>query len=183
MSNNFLSASHLFQELLQEHPGVFYIDTSIRFHTPYNDEHYNQARLFGGFLFNSFTGHSTFPVTHPGVYDYLPSNMTALKTLNQWEGGDILVYRTERICKAVLMPLIMCLLNEKCAQPTLNNGCYIKSWDEFANCHRFDQSLMNILVQNHVGYNNSLRASPEVVYVHRNGIGDVNPDQPEVCTQ
>lgn len=179
---NFAWKALLIRELLQEHPGVFYIDSSVRFSASYNDEHYEQVLRVGGFLFNTYTGHATFPVTHPAVFNFLPTNMTAMKTLFQWEGGDVIVYRTEEVCTKVMMPLLMCSLYESCAQPTKDISCSVKSWDTFSGCHRFDQSLMNILVQNYAGYNNLIRALPEVVVIHRSGVGDGPlPDQPSIC--
>ena len=162
---------------------MFYVDSSVRFLTPFSDQHYQQARLTGGFLFNTNTGHSTFAVTHPDVYDYLPSNITALQVFDQFEGGDVLVYRTEQICKHVITPLVMCLLNPKCAKPKARLSCAIKARDVYANCHRFDQSVMNILVQNHVGYNGSISAHalPKTLVVLRNGGKDKNPDKPQIC--
>ena len=162
---------------------MFDVDSSIRFLTPFSDKHYQQARLTGGFLFNKQTRHSTFAVTHPDVYDYLPSNITALQTLDQFAANNVLVYRTEQICKHVIMPFVMCLLNQKCGQPTDRIYCDIKARDVLANCHRFDQSVMNISVQNHVGYNGSIgaRVLPQPLVVLRNGGRDANPDKPVIC--
>ena len=185
MLNDF---SHVFQELLQEHPGVFYIDSSIRFTAPYNDEHYHQARRMGGFLFNHFgkRSSSTFTETHPDIYDYLPSNTTSLQTMINKAAGVILVYRTEKICRDVILPWVMCLLNEGCAQPMgiIYQNCKVTQRDVFS-CHRFDQAVINLLIHNSLGCkpDNSwpLCASPSVVEVHRHGKGDVNPDKPNIC--
>ena len=101
----FMTFHTYFQELLQEHPGVFYIDSSIRFTAPYNDEHYHQARRMGGLFFNHYgTSASTCSVTHPDVYDYLPSNTTSLQLMVSKGAGDILEYRTEKICREIIMP-------------------------------------------------------------------------------
>ena len=164
---------------------MFYVDSSIRFLTPFRDQHYQQALITGGFLFSKKTRHSTFAVTHPDLYDYLPSNITALQILDQFAANNVLVYRTEQICKHVIMPFVMCLLNQNCAQPIVHISCVIKARDVFANCHRYDQSVMNILVQNHVGYNGSIGAYalPKPLVVLRNGGGDAHPDTPEICAQ
>ena len=139
----------------------------------------------GGFLFNHYsTALSTFSVTHPHVYEYLPSNTTSLQLMVNKGAGDILVYRTEKISRDIIMPWVMCLLNERCAQPMAHTSCKLKTWDVFI-CHRFDQSVINVLINNRLGCkpDNSwpLCASPKVVVVHRHGKGDANPDKPDMC--
>ena len=139
----------------------------------------------GGFLSKYHgTSLSTFSVTHPDVYDYSPSNTTSLQLMVDKGAGDILVYRTKKICRDIIMPWVMCLLYERCAQPMAHTPCIIRQWDVFT-CHRFDQSAINVLIHNRLGFkpDNSwpLRASPQVVVVHRNGKKDANPDKPNMC--
>ena len=161
------------------------MDSSVRFKIPYSSRHYREAIATGGFLFNSYTGHSTLSVTHPDLFTFFPTNMTAMKVLKQYEGGDILMYRTKAVYNHVLIPLLMCALDKRCIQPTSIISCTPKSAknesDVAHHCHRFDQSTMNVLVQNVVGYRNTIRALPYVVQVNRYGIGDVNPDYPNIC--
>ena len=170
---------------MQEHPGVFYIDSSIRFTASYNDEHYHQARRMGGFLFNHPGSSSTFSRTHPDIYEYLPSNTTSLQLNVNNGAGDILVYRTKKICRDIIMPWVMCLLYERCVQPMGHISCKFSQLDLFT-CHRFDQSVLNVLIHNRLGFkpDNSwpLLANPKVVVVHRHGRRDGNPDKPNMCT-
>ena len=143
------------------------MDSSVRFKSGYTESNYQQVVTSGGFLFNSFTGHSSFPVTHPALYTYLPTNMSAMMTLKQYEGGDILVYRTRTVYKSVLIPWTLCSLYKPCIAPTLERFCAVKNWTHYAGCHRFDQSTMNLLVQNYIGYTEAVVAEPNVVRIER----------------
>ena len=96
------------------------------------------------------TGHSTYRVTHPITYLYLPSKTEYLVKYNQFQGGVFVVYRTEEVYNAVIKWAILCSLEKDCIAPIdKKDGCdFFSSRNVFSGCVRFDQSVLNILLLN-----------------------------------
>ena len=96
-------------------------------------------------------------MTDPGLYNYFPTNTSALQTVEQWEGGNILVYNTQEVYHNVLKWMYYCVLDDKCICPTEHRwrGCNFGKdrWGTKANCHRHDQSTVNLLLANWFSFN------------------------------
>ena len=101
------------------------------------------------------TGHSTFAATHPDMYKYLPTDIEAIKTIEQRE-ATLMFYRTKEMYAFVLPWLAFCALDQNCIAPrNARLGCHFEHGDHFrtwAGCHRFDQSAVNILLSNYFHY-------------------------------
>jgi len=59
---------------------------------------------------------------------------------------------------------VLCALVRECIASTAALQCKIRGRDTYANCHRFDQSALNILAVHHFAYND------EVYYYNGAGI-------------
>ena len=129
----------------------------------------NRAVENGGMVLFGSTGHSTFAVTHRAMFDFLPTDVERQKTITQHIGGIILVYNTRIIFKHVLRWMYLCALEETCIAPIRTTGCSFTNgrYKYFANCHRFDQSLMNILLSNHFGYNETKYVAKDFATIQR----------------
>ncbi len=104
-----------------------------------------------GALLLSISGHSNFAVTHPGMYHYLPSSVNDLKRTGQGEANQMLLYRTHQTYHNVIKWWVLCALDKDCIAPIMNRFCHFPQNDRFmtyANCHRFDQAAINILLAN-----------------------------------
>ena len=120
-----------------------------------------QVQETGGALALTTTGHSTFAATNPSMFRYLPSgDYESLRREEQRE-ATLLLYRTKPVMDNVVTWLVACALEPKCIAPSdAQRGCMWRSSDHFAtygNCHRFDQSAVNILLMNHIKGASSLR--------------------------
>ena len=160
------------QDALLEYPGVFWIDSSVRLHAS-SDVIYDDVVRTNGGLFFSSTGHSSFAVTHQMMYEFLPSNQGALKRTEQRE-SVMLLFRTKFMYENILFWIVLCALEEECIAPIYTRACNFASGEAkfatFANCHRFDQSAMNILMANSHNFpeGNELDSSAAILSVDRN---------------
>ena len=141
------------QEVLANHTGLMWIDSSARFVTSDLTSIISQAvKHTKGAVLLTRTDHSNFAVTHPNMYNYLPSDITWLQKTEQWE-THMLIYRTPEMYHNVIFWLVLCALTEDCiAPPNANRYCQFKGTDQFSSyvgCHRYDQSAVNILMANH----------------------------------
>ncbi|ELU17415.1 hypothetical protein CAPTEDRAFT_68529, partial [Capitella teleta] len=107
------------------------------------------------FTFNHCS-HSVYAVTHPQMYEYLPTDIEAMKPMNMQGANSIFIYPTKHVYHSFLYWWYLCALDESCqAPPNITRPCplvYQKGGERrnmyYAYCHRFDQSSMNILMGN-----------------------------------
>ena len=150
-NKNELKTTYIFslQEVMRAHTGVFWMDASVRFISNNITDAMTVARRSRGITLFLNTGHSIFAATHQETYNYLHiSRQTSINT-QMYGGGVILIYRTHYIYHHILFWWILCSLNEKCIAPVIKFQCYFEGKDKYGNCHRYDQSAINIILANH----------------------------------
>ena len=151
-------------DTLIDHNGVFWLDASIRFlNRTIMNRIFSMVVKNGGFMFTSTTEHSSYAVTHPDMYKYLPTDLEVQKKLYQGVTYAVLMYKTKKVYDNILWWWFLCSLHAECMTPILNLLCHFKEDDNmltYANCHRFDQSASNILGNNLYHYNDSLYNYP-----------------------
>lgn len=98
--------------------------------------------------------YSTYSVTHPDMYSYLPTNMEMLKKISHIEIRLVIIHNTKRIQNKLLKWLILCSLEKGCLSPVGSRHQCDSPLTKtvYANCHRFDESAMNILLKNYFGF-------------------------------
>ncbi|KAK2190841.1 hypothetical protein NP493_66g01019 [Ridgeia piscesae] len=97
------------------------------------------------------TDHSNYVATFPDMYRYLVMDVEAHKTIEQLGTGALLIYRTEKVFREVLWWFYLCSLGRSCILPTADRFCRLDPKDRYsthAHCHRFDQSIVNVLLSN-----------------------------------
>lgn len=69
--------------------------------------------------------------------------------------GAVLIYHTEQIHRHIMQWWLACSLDPQCVALTRQSGCDFRGekWKQYAHCHRYDQSVLNILVTNFFQYN------------------------------
>lgn len=123
-----------------------------------------------GILLFSNTGHTNVPVTHPHTFSYLPTDMTAFLTLHQLEANSMLFYRTSFVIRHVIRWLVYCALDEQCIAPDINRFCDASRLNSshYIGCHRFDQSVINIVLANVFNYQfNDYLAADNILNISR----------------
>ena len=143
----------IIQHLLAESDGVMWFDSSIRFESNMTYVKERMVRYNSGFLYYVHTtGHSIVSATHPRMLEYFPMERAgAIADMPQ--GGAVIVLNTAEVQSNIMKWICMCVLNVDCISPpgsTLFCGFNFPR-EKFGGCHRYDQSLLSILVSNTYG--------------------------------
>ena len=145
----------IIQEVLAEFDGVMWFDTSVKFGR--NGTHIleRMARFKTGILFYvGTTGHSILAATSPGMLKYFPLKKSdAVKDMLY--ASAMIILNTPDVQKHIMKWASVCALKKECiAPPGSRNHCdrSVYRRNKYADCHRFDQSLVNILAAHF--YNN-----------------------------
>jgi len=110
-----------------------------------------------------FTAHSVFATTHPSLFSFfsvLPRDVAPedgatdyryMKRLKEFGAAFLLVFGTQRARHDVLRWWLLCTLEADCmAPPGATRTCRFQPtgdrWTTYANCHRFDQAALNVLL-------------------------------------
>jgi hypothetical protein len=112
-----LNVDLFLQEVLQETTGMFWIDASVRLNSSNLDPAFKVAIQNGGVSLFSATGHSTFAATDPRMWEYLVTDPEMQEKGIEHESGSVLMYRTEKIVKGVLLWHVLCALDKDCIAP------------------------------------------------------------------
>ena len=141
---------YLLQEVLEESPAVFWIDSSIYFTSNNFSAVFRQLdHQKKGVLSFSNSRTSIFEVTHPEMYQYLPMSTVRAKRVSVPESGCILLYRTADVYNHIVRWWLLCALQQQCMAPTTSQlHCNRRNRQTYAGCHRYDQSALNILLAN-----------------------------------
>ena len=144
----------IIQQMLSEFDGTMWFDSSVKFlenqqnHTRALMEqlaHHNSGMMF----YLPSTGHSIIAATHPGMMQYFPmENAGAVK--NMLQASAVIYINKDEVQRYILKWLVICALKQDCiAPPGSKLFCGFNfPRDRFGGCHRYDQSLQNILVSN-----------------------------------
>ena len=100
-------------------------------------------------FFVGITGHSIIAATHPGMMEYIPIK-TNDSVKDMFEANSMIVINTPEVQTHIMKWLVTCALKEDCIAPVgARLYCDFNfPKDKFRGCHRYDQSLVNILVSN-----------------------------------
>uniref|UniRef100_A0A914WZ80 Uncharacterized protein n=1 Tax=Plectus sambesii TaxID=2011161 RepID=A0A914WZ80_9BILA len=132
------------------------------------------------------TYHSVFAATNPAMYKYLPTDVDKIGATMMYGGGFILFYRTPASVE-VLKWLVLCAMEDNCINPPNSRlACHFgdrKNGKLYANCHRFDQSAINVILATLNNYNESFyttKSFPDFALVKR---GDRNSAKIAECVK
>ena len=106
--------------------------------------------------------HSVFATTDRRIYKFFPVNETMLKEKTMYQGGFIALINTRSLFDNFISKLVSCSLTRACIDPAgASLGCHFKKnkMTKFANCHRYDQSVMNVLLLRYLKGNQTLYAT------------------------
>ncbi|GMR60271.1 hypothetical protein PMAYCL1PPCAC_30466 [Pristionchus mayeri] len=106
------------------------------------------------YLLHSFTGHGIFAATHKDMYKYLPTNDGEIrkKKAKMFEAGLAYIVRRDEVLNDIVKWYVLCALEKDCMAPHNSMpACFFEGhtqYEEWAGCHRYDQSALNILLAN-----------------------------------
>ncbi|KHN81554.1 hypothetical protein Tcan_14465 [Toxocara canis] len=99
------------------------------------------------------TSHTIFSATDPNMYDFLPM-ADQLRELEMFETTSLWI-GTKEMKEKILANLIRCALIKNCISPVnAKRACNMQKLRErqYADCHRHDQSAMNIILGHYTKY-------------------------------
>ncbi|KHJ93649.1 hypothetical protein OESDEN_06436 [Oesophagostomum dentatum] len=114
-------------------------------------------RKKSAFLLHAAVSNSIFATTNPDVYAYIPTDIEAIKDESclSLQAGFAFIVRTLE-AKEILKWYVLCALEKDCMAPP---GSQVKCsfgrdrFATYASCHRYDQSIINLLLANAYHYN------------------------------
>lgn len=109
--------------------------------------------------------HTTFAVTNPSMYKYLPTDRKKLYTAPHMEIFGLILHNTQELNEKFVKLLVACSMEPKCMAPEGSQWrCdFDFSGKRYADCHRYDESAMNIILKNWFDYDNaSIMRNPTV---------------------
>ncbi|CAJ0605660.1 unnamed protein product [Cylicocyclus nassatus] len=159
---------------LKEFGAVWYMDASVRWFKDDRDVFYKEVTCSrsgllersnktssskhcakSSYLIVGPTIHSTYATTHFGLYNYLPTNTEELKKNYCYAATFAFAVRTADTVELMKWD-VLCALEKDCmAPPGAQLKCSFKKdkHRKYANCHRYDQSVINILLANLYDHN------------------------------
>lgn len=99
----------------------------------------------------SSSEHSIFAATDPKMYEYIPFPIDIGKRLTMWAATMQIIFGTKSVKENVLRYLVLCALEKECMVPEKSSAScqFDASWyTDYANCHRHDQSAINLILAN-----------------------------------
>ena len=133
------------------------MDTSVRLRTG-DLATVHRALMVGGvgLLLPSASTTSVFAATHPHMYTWLPTDRGRLKRATMLQATYMVMVKTAAFYKNVFYWLVLCALEEDCIAPEgAKKSCDLldmNRYDIYGNCHRYDQSAINILINNYLNF-------------------------------
>lgn len=153
-----IAKAFVIAEALRFHSAVLWMDASIRLKTNNFERIFAKAVNSSGLVFFSTVYHSTYSVTPPGMFRYLPSSTEEQQKIDHVQSGAIFIVRTKLISENIIWWFLLCSYTEDCVfSEHINSLCPRKS-DAYKrnmsfNCSRFDQSVLNVLASNLYDFN------------------------------
>lgn len=139
---------------IKKYGHVIYADSSVEFKSgdiiriPYN----NRSTL----LLHGYSGYTIYKTTMSSIYNYIPTNINKMMVTRMYDAGFIYTFpfpdKNEN-----LKWLVLCALEEDCLVPSNITYPIHKCNNDLTSnepeCHRFDQSALNILLSNSFDFN------------------------------
>ena len=141
----------IIQEMLSEFDGTMWFDSSVKFlgNLSNNVIELMSRHNTGAVFYLVTTGHSIIAATQPGMFEYFPM-MKEGAVKDMLQGGAVIYINKDEVQRHIMKWVVICALKKDCiAPPGSKLFCGFKfPRDRFGGCHRYDQSLQNILVSN-----------------------------------
>ncbi|CAB04238.1 Nucleotide-diphospho-sugar transferase domain-containing protein [Caenorhabditis elegans] len=138
----------------------------------------NECRK-GQYLLHGYSGHGILSATNPAVYKYFPTNPAELKKpkAKMYDAGFVYAVATRQTMLDIVKWYFLCALQEDCMAPkdavlrcTFENGDRFSS---YAGCHRYDQSIINLVLANQFWYDRRYYVSEIVDFFHIDRSGSI----------
>lgn len=123
------------------------MDASVRFLTSDLEPKFKDAKRYGVLASEGYA-----PIamrTHPTTFSILGEEACTFRDTNEFEATFILVSASKFVSEYFMKPWVFCALTSGCMVPDRNPDKYrdcLGSKRVYFDCHRFDQSILSILL-------------------------------------
>ena len=143
----------IIQETLAEFEAIMWMDASVILLETYLPAIDQMVKENSGFLF--FNNHGTNRVisaAHPKMLDYLPVvRSSEIRTNHMQQANGMIIFNTLQVQRDIMKWGVLCALCKNCIAPSdASLWCpkELRGKDYFIDCHRYDQTMFNVLVAN-----------------------------------
>lgn len=143
-------------EMLLELKSFWWMDTSIQMKgqiTSLYDDIGNCSLVslcpYYPWIMPDEAAHSIFSTTDKRMTEYLPYPETLMKSYMMYGASLMLIYGTNKVKEEIVRLLVLCALEQGCMGPndtTIYCTFTEDRFKDYAKCHRYDQSAVNILL-------------------------------------
>uniref|UniRef100_A0A0K0ELX8 Nucleotid_trans domain-containing protein n=2 Tax=Strongyloides stercoralis TaxID=6248 RepID=A0A0K0ELX8_STRER len=153
---NYAFKAIIIAEVLRDYKAIWYIDSSVSFTRSNLTDVYNAMELRkSSYILHSKTFHGIVRATVSGMFDYLPSNIEKMieKKSLMFQAGLVYIIRDNESMKKIIKWYVLCSLQKECIAPKKSKKvCSSLTLNKYGynvdDCHRFDQSIINIILWN-----------------------------------
>ena len=156
--HKYLDSNIYFQTALAEFGHIIWINPGQVLSAPRLIEIAQESSDLSIRVFGQSQIHTTFAVTDRSMYKYLPTDRKKIYDSPHMEIFGLILHNTEELNERFLKLLVACAMEPKCmAPPTAKWTCdFDFSGKLYADCHRYDESAMNIILKNWFNFDNSI---------------------------
>ncbi|KAI1709613.1 hypothetical protein Ddc_13792 [Ditylenchus destructor] len=150
---NFAWKMLLIADYLNKSPDFFYFDTSVMIAEGGDITVFPQTVISGevdSYVLFSNVGHSVYSATYPGLLSYLPISKRMAQKTEMFQ-ATINYVVDHWFTRQIFKWAVLCALTKECIDPEdTSTSCQFSEdrYNTSGNCHRYDQSVINIIVNN-----------------------------------
>ena len=147
----------LFQMALAELSHITWVNPGLVLTTQKFGMSLHQSHENGILVLSQPAVYTTFAATHPDMYNFLSTNKEKLAWAKHQEIQAIMIHNTDEIHENIMKLFTACAIEETCLAPL--GAQWRCSFDftgrRYAGCHRYDESALNILLNNMFNFDSS----------------------------
>ncbi|XP_059174575.1 uncharacterized protein LOC131954802 [Physella acuta] len=109
----------------------------------------HQSRVHGLVFGGTQLKYSTYVVTNPHTFTFIPINEKKLQKVPHFDFNLIVIHNSGKVINSFIRYLISCVMEEYCISPPGSKpSCDIApdTTKRYARCHRYDESVINLLM-------------------------------------
>jgi len=141
----------IIERMMQERGNVFWADASIRFVQPLPQATIDKWRTLG--VVGRRASGPLSAYTHEGTFRYLHLDVADYHTTPVIASGLVLLLDRPDVRQNIVSPWVQCALTKECIWPdgARHSPCEpVELKHHYRNCHRDDQSILSILLAQHL---------------------------------
>ncbi|XP_025079896.1 uncharacterized protein LOC112555663 isoform X2 [Pomacea canaliculata] len=163
----------LWQMALAHYGHIVYIEPDRFLMTKAMKDYIEHSRHAGITVAGRRLQYSPFVVTNPEMYYFLSVDVRKLQKVSMFDVNMIILHNSQPVRHHFMRYLISCILEEYCVAPpgstiVCDQNLFTGS-QKYANCHRYDLSAINILLDKWFDYKSDMFLVRDIVTAHYDG--------------